>query len=159
MLKLLAAVSLNNVIGRDNTLPWRIPSDLTRFRHITMGATLIMGRRTYESLPAQKLPGRNLIVLTEGGGANVPRIRFIPSLEEALDVTKDDRVFVIGGATVFERALAWADEVLITRVLADVEGDTFFPALPNRFRLMNIPVEMHHSGDEYKTQNEVWSAS
>jgi dihydrofolate reductase len=124
-----------------------------------MGATLIMGRRTYESLPPHKLPGRNLIILTEGGGTNIPRIRFIPSLEEALHTSKDDRVFVIGGATVFEQALPWADEVLITRVLADVEGDTFFPPLPNRFRLMNIPVELQHEGDEYKTRNEMWSAT
>ncbi len=127
---LVAAVARGGVIGRDNTIPWRIPADLARFREITMGHPVVMGRRTWDSIPGRfrPLPGRRNLVVTRnpkwyGDGAEVAG-----SLEEALRLAGDDGdVFVIGGAQIYSAALPLADELLLTEIDADVEGDTTFP--------------------------------
>lgn len=123
---LVVARSLNGVIGRGGTLPWHIPADLKRFKAITMGTAMIMGRKTFESLPGL-LPGRRHIVLTRdsswrGEGAEVAH-----SAEEALRLAGNDPVSVIGGADVFALFLPKADRVELTEVLFDIEGDTVMP--------------------------------
>lgn len=120
---MIVARAENGVIGRDGTLPWHIPADLKRFKALTMGTVMIMGRRTFESLPGL-LPGRRHIVLTRdrswsAGGAEVVR-----DVHEALQLAADERVSVIGGADVFRLFLPLADRIELTEVLDKVPGDT-----------------------------------
>ena len=129
---LIAAMTLNQVIGRDGKLPWNIPEELAWFKARTLGHTVIMGRKTWESLPekSRPLPTRWNIVVTsqpdyQADGAIVAR-----SLTHALDMAQPGTsVFVIGGASLYEQALPMADAVLISLVHQLVEGDTYFPKL------------------------------
>jgi dihydrofolate reductase len=129
-LSLVAAVAHGGVIGREGTIPWRIPEDMARFRELTTGHAVVMGRRTWDSLPDRfrPLPGRRNVVVTRNpawraGGADAAE-----SLEAALALLEQEgRVFVIGGAELYAAALPLADELLLTEIELDVAGDTFFP--------------------------------
>jgi dihydrofolate reductase len=129
-LSLVAAVAHGGVIGREGTIPWRIPEDMARFRELTTGHAVVMGRRTWDSLPDRfrPLPGRRNVVVTRNpawraGGADAAE-----SLEAALTLLEQEgRVFVIGGAELYAAALPLADELLLTEIELDVAGDTFFP--------------------------------
>lgn len=149
-LTLVVAVSENGVIGREGGLPWRLSDDLRRFKRLTMGACMIMGRKTYDSI-GRPLPGRRSLVLTrqpaqesvpESESSNVG-VRFVPTLDAALEVAAKaglrlDVAFVVGGAEVYRLALPRADRVQLTRVHAIVEGDTTFPDLdPTQWELID----------------------
>jgi dihydrofolate reductase len=123
---LVLARSLNGVIGREGKLPWHLPADLKRFKSITMGTAMIMGRRTFESLPGL-LPGRRHIVLTRDRAWHADGAEPAHSLDDALDLAGDDPVSVIGGADVFALALPVADRIELTEVLSDIPGDTVMP--------------------------------
>jgi dihydrofolate reductase len=123
---LVVARSLNGVIGREGKLPWHIPADLKRFKAITMGSAMVMGRRTFDSLPGL-LPGRRHIVLTRDRTWSAPGAEVAHSLDDALAIAGDDAVSVIGGADVFALALPIADRIELTEVLSDIEGDTVMP--------------------------------
>lgn len=126
-LSCIVAVSENGVIGRDNDLPWHLPDDLNRFKSLTMGHPIVMGRKTYDSI-GRPLPGRRSVVLTRSSEYAPEGVTVVGSLDEALDACEGEvEVFVIGGASLFAEALPRADRVYLTRVLATVEGDTFFP--------------------------------
>jgi dihydrofolate reductase len=124
---LIWAQSANRVIGRDGALPWRIPEDMERFRSLTMGATVVMGRLTWESLPARfrPLPGRRNVVLTRTPGYDAPGAEVVGSLEEAL--ASAEVVWVAGGAAVYAAALGVADVLEVTDVDLEVEGDVTAP--------------------------------
>ena len=127
---LLAAVARGGVIGRDGTVPWHVPEDMARFRELTTGHTVVMGRRTWESLPDRyrPLPGRRNIVVTRNAAWSADGAERAGSLEAALALAAGaEHVFVIGGAEIYAAALSLADELLLTEVDLDVEGDTFFP--------------------------------
>jgi len=130
----IAAVALNGVIGRGNTIPWHLPEDFKWFKAVTMGHVLVMGRRTFESI-GRPLPGRETIVLTRSGWTH-PGVRTAPSLDQ-LPLAADDprRVFIAGGAEIYRQALPLCGELLLTRVKQTVEGDTFFPPFADRFEL------------------------
>lgn len=154
---IIAAVALNNVIGRNGAMPWHIPSDLRRFKEFTMGKTLSMGRRSYESLPPLKLPGRDIIVLSRGSGMNKPGLRYAHSLEEAMVMPRQSRELIIaGGATVYEEALKYAERMIITRVRARPEGDTYFPDFGEEWDVENTPTFERGAKDEYDTALELW---
>jgi len=124
---LIAAVAANGVIGRDNKLPWRLPDDLKHFKALTMGRPMIMGRKTWESLPG-RLPGRPHIVVTRNGDYRAEGAAVVDSLNAAIDAAGAvDEVFVIGGAQLYGQALAIADQLQLTEIAADFEGDTHFP--------------------------------
>jgi dihydrofolate reductase len=124
---IIVAASLNGVIGRDRGLPWHIPEDLKWFKSLTMGHSIIMGRRTYESL-GRLLPGRTSIVVTRDRRWTLPGGVVVHSLPEALRAAAGDpEAFVIGGAELFDAAMDFADRVYLTRVLIECPGDTFFP--------------------------------
>lgn len=128
ILSLIAAVSENNVIGNKGTLPWHLPDDLRRFRRLTEGCPIIMGRKTHESI-GKPLAGRTNIIITRHK-RKVEGCRVVHSLKEALKVSRAFgavEVFVIGGGEIYTRALPLADHFYLTRVHAEVEGDTFFP--------------------------------
>ena len=120
---LIVARAANGVIGRDGTLPWHIPADLKRFKALTMGSVMVMGRKTFDSLPGL-LPGRRHIVLTRDPSWTAEGAERAHSTEEALAIAGDERVSVIGGAHIFELFLPLASRIELTEVLDDVPGDT-----------------------------------
>jgi dihydrofolate reductase len=125
---IVAALSANNVIGRDNGLPWHLSTDLKRLKALTMGHHLIMGRRTYESV-GRPLPGRTTIVVTRGS-YTAEGVLIAHSFEEAMRMAEErgeTEAFILGGGEIFALALHRADKMELTRVHADVEGDTWFP--------------------------------
>jgi dihydrofolate reductase len=126
----IVAHSRNRVIGRDGDLPWHLPTDMKRFRELTSGGTVVMGRKTYESLPERfrPLPNRRNLVLSRDPGYSAPGAEVFPDLASALAAAGDD-VFVIGGGATYAEALSVADRVYATEIDADVDGDTFFPEL------------------------------
>lgn len=125
---LIVARARNGVIGRDNTLPWRLRADLQHFKQRTQGCPLIMGRKTWESLPGM-LPGRPHIVISRQADYSAPGARVVGSLADALSACSNaERAFVIGGAQIYAEALDMADVLWISEIAADVEGDTCFPA-------------------------------
>lgn len=125
---IVAAVGRNRVIGVDGRLPWRIPEDLARFKAMTMGHALVMGRATFESI-GRALPGRSNIVLTRRPGWSYEGVDPAASLEEALAIAADrgQDVYVAGGAEVYRQALEMADAMELTEVDASPDGDTWFP--------------------------------
>ncbi|MET0279643.1 MAG: dihydrofolate reductase [Steroidobacteraceae bacterium] len=123
------AASDNDVIGRDNALPWHLPADLAQFKRLTMGKPILMGRRTFESI-GRPLPGRRNLVMSRGG-FSAPGVETVRSVEEALAlVAGEPELANIGGAEVFRLALPRTDVIYLTRVHCTVQGDTFLPPLP-----------------------------
>ena len=131
LVSLIAALSRNGVIGRDNAMPWHLPADLKRFKALTLGHPVIMGRKTWDSILAtlgKPLPGRSSIVLTRKPGAALPGATVAASMAAAIAAAGTvDEVFVIGGAEIYALALPFAGRLHLTEIDADVEGDTFFP--------------------------------
>lgn len=125
-LAIIAAVADNAVIGRDNDLPWRLSEDLRRFKALTLGNPVIMGRRTFESM-GRPLPERRNIVLSTTPGYGAPGIEVYGSLDEALAAIDGGLAFILGGQRLFAEALPRADLLYLTRVRASVEGDVTFP--------------------------------
>jgi len=126
-LSIIAAVARNRVIGINNTLPWHLPEDLKRFRALTMGHHIIMGRKTYESL-GRLLPGRTTVIVSRSKDYAVPGALVAASLDAALALCGDDpEVFVIGGAELYLAAIQRADRLYLTEIDRDFDGDTFFP--------------------------------
>lgn len=123
---IVAAVARNGVIGKEGGLPWRLPDDLRRFKELTWGHTLIMGRRTYESI-GKPLPGRETIVVTRQERWTAPGVRVAGSLEQALEMAGDTEIFVVGGGEIYAEALKVADFLDLTEVDAAPDGDVMFP--------------------------------
>ena len=123
---IIAAVSENNVIGSGNALPWRIPEDLARFKALTLGNTLIMGRKTYESI-GRPLPGRTTVVLTRREDFHAEGVLVAHDPEAALSLVKGGTAFVAGGADVYRLFLPFASKLFLTRVHGVYDGDTSFP--------------------------------
>ncbi len=126
---LIAAMAANRVIGRDNSIPWDIPGEQTRFKEITMGHSLIMGRKTWESI-GRPLPGRRNIVVSRNTVFQAPGAEVVHSLEEGITLSahrQEEKLFVIGGAQLYRLALDRADTLILTRLEQKVVGDTFFP--------------------------------
>jgi dihydrofolate reductase len=123
---LVVARARNGVIGRGGKLPWHIPADLKRFKALTMGSAMVMGRKTFESLPGL-LPGRRHIVITRDRGWSAEGAEVGHSVDEAIQLAEGERVSVIGGAEIFRLFLPIADRIELTDVLADIEGDTLLP--------------------------------
>ena len=148
-ISLIVAMAANRVIGRDNALPWRLPADLRRFKKVTMGHTLVMGRKTYESI-GRPLPGRRTVVVTRRTGwtaTNHPdAVQVVHSLEEALAAASgESEVFVAGGGEIFREILPRADRIHLTRIDAEIPGDTTFPDFdPTAWKIVE---EEHHEPD------------
>jgi len=141
VISIIAAVAQNGVIGRDNQLPWHIPGDLKRVKALTKGKDLIMGRKTFESLPGI-LPGRKHIVVTrntltvpEQYRAQVERVSDLPALL-AEKADSPDEAFIFGGETLYRQALPYCHTIYLTEVMVNAEGDTYFPPIDKAvFRL------------------------
>lgn len=132
IISLVVAVSRNGVIGRDGGLPWHISSDLKRFKAITMGKPVIMGRKTWESLPRRPLPGRTNIVVTRQEGFTAAGAHIARDADEAIAIAARENppeICVIGGGDIYRQLMPRADRLYLTEVQMDVEGDTHFPAV------------------------------
>jgi dihydrofolate reductase len=148
-LSIIAALSSNNVIGRNNQLPWHIGTDLKRFKALTMGHHLIMGRRTFDSV-GRPLPGRVNVVITSNPAFSADGIVVVHSLEEGIRLATDSgdaEPFIAGGAVVFEQAIHRAERMYLTRVHAELEGDTFFPEFDD-VREWQLTDSEHFEADE-----------
>lgn len=146
MLSLILALADNRVIGRDNDLPWHLPRDLKRFKRLTTGHTLVMGRKTWDSI-GRPLPRRRSLVLSRDPSFEAPGAEVFADLASALAATvAGEQVFVIGGASLFAEALPRADRLELTWIHAEVEGDVRCPPLAlEDFSLIG---EEHHPADE-----------
>lgn len=123
----VVAMDERGLIGRDNDLPWRLSADLQYFRRITMGKPILMGRKTHESI-GRALPGRQNIVVSSLPGYQAAGCDVVNSIDKALTVAADaDEIMVIGGSSLFEQMFDMADKLYLTRVHAELEGDTWFP--------------------------------
>lgn len=150
-LGLVVAVAENGVIGRDGDLPWRLPDELKYFKRLTVGHTLIMGRRTFESI-GRPLPRRRTLVLTRDPDWQAEGVESFADLPAAVDAATDDaaaddhRIFVVGGSSVYAAALPRTDHLFWTRIHAEVDGDTRFPAVDwDAWRLVGSE---RHGADE-----------
>ena len=129
MISIIVAASTNNTIGVDGDLPWRLPEDLKRFKSITMGKPMIMGRTTFESI-GRALPGRRSIVLSRQAGFEAPDCDVVSSVADALKIAGDvEEVMIIGGGDIYRQFLPMADRIYFTRIDAHIEGDTRFPEI------------------------------
>ncbi len=130
MLSLIAVIGKNRELGKDKELLWHIPGDLPRFKKITMGHPIIMGRKTYESV-GNPLPGRTNIVITHDQSFDVAGLAVTHSLDEALELAKvsegSDEIFIIGGGEIYKQVMSHADRLYLTLVDREAEADTFFP--------------------------------
>src|SRR5665647_506999 len=130
MISIIVAVSEDGGIGKDNELLWHISEDLKRFKRLTTGHTLIMGKKTWDSLPRKPLPGRKNIVLTDVFGESFDSSLTAYSIEDALSkCEKDEEIFVIGGGSVYKQFMALADRLYITHVHKKAEADIYFPEI------------------------------
>ena len=132
---LIAAMAKNRVIGRGNGIPWHIPGEQQRFKTMTMGHTLVMGRKTFESI-GRPLPGRKTIIITRNPEYPAAGCSVAPSLAAALALCPDtETIFIAGGGEIYREALPLADAIYLTMLDREVEGDTLFPEVaPNQFR-------------------------
>lgn len=148
-LVLIAAVARNGVIGRDNALLWSLPEDMRHFRAVTLGAPVIMGRKTWASLPERfrPLPGRRNIVLSRNPRFEAPGADVVAGLDEALALARREaapRVFVIGGEQIYREALPRADELMLTEIERDFDGDAHFPAFGHD-TFAEVARQRHHA--------------
>ncbi|MBP1664260.1 MAG: dihydrofolate reductase [Bacteroidetes bacterium] len=127
---IIAAIADNLAIGKNNKLPWHLPADLKHFKQLTTGHAVVMGKRTFESLPNGPLPNRKNIVLTSIPEGNFDKYYEATSIKDALYLCEhEDEVFIIGGASIFSQAIKMVDYMYITWVHANFEADTFFPKI------------------------------
>jgi len=131
MITIIAAAGLNNELGKDNDLVWHLPDDFKRFKKLTTGHHIIMGRKTFESFP-KPLPNRIHLVITRNKNYNPEDAIVVHSMEEALKIAKDDeQPFIIGGGEIYKIGMSFADKIELTRVNNNFEADTFFPEIPS----------------------------
>ncbi|MDT3424696.1 dihydrofolate reductase [Paenibacillus forsythiae] len=127
-ISLIWAMGEGGVIGKDGGMPWRLPRDFAFFKAQTMGKTMLMGRKTWDSLGRRALPGRTSVILTRDEGFAPEGAETVHSLEEALELGRgQDELMVIGGAEIYRMTLPFADKLIVTRIEESFAGDTFFP--------------------------------
>ncbi len=135
-MKAIVACALNGVIGCHNTLPWHLPEDLKFFKAMTLGHTLVMGRKTFESLP-KLLTGRKTIILSKQA-LNVPEAQVIHCFEELFDLKTEGELWICGGAQIYALALPYCQELYLTRVKQSPVGDTYFPSFETSFVMAEV---------------------
>lgn len=146
MITLIAAASENNALGKDNQLVWHLPNDFKRFKEITSGHYIIMGRKTFESFP-KPLPNRTHIIITRQKNYKVENCIVVNSIKEAIDASpKNEDIFIIGGAEIYNQSIDFADKIELTRVHANFEADAYFPEInTTNWKLI---FEENHKKDE-----------
>lgn len=157
MISIIVAIAKNRAIGKDNKLLWHLPDDLKRFKKITEGHVVIMGQKTYESLPKRPLPRRTNIVLTDDEDFNPEGAIVVNSIQGALLEARRyndfGEIFIIGGASVYRQFLPLADKLYITQIDKEFEGDVFFPVLDDGWVLKS---EDPQKGEGFNYSYQVW---
>jgi len=162
IISLIVAASENNAIGKDNQLLWHLPNDMKFFKNTTWGMPVVMGRKTYDALAGEPLPGRFNFVITrqKDWKPNTEKVTVAPSLETALEAAKATdckETFVIGGGEIYKESMPIADRIYITRVHAQLDGDTYFPPIDNNdWELMDnrdFPADEKHA---YPYSFQLW---
>ncbi|NOR86415.1 MAG: dihydrofolate reductase [Bacteroidales bacterium] len=149
MLSIIVATSENNAIGKDNDLIWYISDDLKRFKKLTTGHTILMGRKTYNSLPNGALPNRKNIVLTRDRSLQLPRCEMSYSMDDVIEkyAHSKDEVFVIGGGSIYKKLLPFSQKIYLTKVHASFDADVFFPEI-NEDQWDILHEEHHQKGEK-----------
>jgi len=142
---IIAAMASNRVIGRDNRMPWHLPADLRRFKRLTMGQDLIMGRRTFESI-GRPLPGRRTIVVSRRAAYNPDGVLAVSSVDAALEAAQGLEVFIAGGADIYRQTLDRAQRLYLTLIEDSFEGDAWFPEFERDD--WNVVAEERHEPDQ-----------
>lgn len=139
-LSLIVAVAANRAIGKGNDLLWHLSEDLKRFKAITTGHTILMGRKTYESFPKRPLPNRFHLVLSRDAQIDNPHVKVVRSVEEALEnLPQQEESFLIGGGSVYKLFLPYCKKIYLTEIDKSFEADTFFPELdPERWKVEDV---------------------
>jgi dihydrofolate reductase len=156
MIAIIVAASENNVIGREGELPWRLSDDLKRFKAVTMGKPIVMGRKTWESI-GRPLPGRHNIVITRQTGFEAAGCDVVSSIAEAIAVAGDAvEIMVIGGSEIYALFLPQVQRVYLTRVHAEIEGDAVFPPLGDEWRLVSDEAHAADASNEYDVSFRIY---
>lgn len=147
MLTLIAAASENNALGKDNDLVWHLPDDFKRFKDLTSGHYIIMGRKTFESFP-KPLPNRTHVIITRQNNYEVPQgCIVVNSLKKAIEICPEDKeVFIIGGGEIYKQSIDLAEKIELTRVHTTIEADTFFPEIDEK--VWEVVQKEYHPKDE-----------
>ncbi len=161
---IIVAVSRNGVIGRDGDMPWRLSTDLKRFKALSMGKPLVMGRKTFESVGSKPLPGRPHVIVSRNAVIEMPGVETATSVKEGLEQarvlareTGADALCVVGGGEIYRQTIADADELHVTHVETDLEGDTYFPAIePDLFELVEETAVPAGEKDNYPTRYAIY---
>lgn len=153
-LSIIVAVAENRAIGKNNDLLWHLSDDLKRFKKLTTGHPVVMGRRTWESLPKRPLPGRRNIVFTQNPDFKAEGAEVVHSVNGLFEALKDcdEEVFIMGGAAIYNLLLPFTNRLYVTRVYRDFDGDVFFPVIDmSEFNLVNLgdPLFDEESGLDY----------
>jgi dihydrofolate reductase len=155
-ISMIVAASENGVIGKDGDMPWRLSADLKNFKKITSGHTIVMGRKTWDSIQ-RLLPGRTTVIVTRRENFEVEGAIVVNSLDAALSATEDNDPFIVGGAEIYRLGLSRVSRIYLTRVHAEIDGDTFLPKI-DFSRWKKVESEFHKA-DEKNSQDytfEVW---
>lgn len=151
IISIIVAIDENSAIGKDNNLLCHLPNDLKHFKAITQGHPVIMGRKTFESLPKGALPNRRNVVITRNKELNFERCEMVSSLEEAINLCQDEtEIFIIGGGTIYKEAIKLADKLYLTRIHHRFEeADTFFPEIKQN-EWQEVSREDYESDEKHK---------
>ena len=152
MVQMIWAQARQGVIGKGGTIPWHLPEDLAHLKRMTLGSTVIMGRKTWDSLPNKfrPLPGRKNLVLTRNTDWQAAGAQSFENLAQALDAcTQEQTVWIIGGAEIYRQAMEFASVAHVTEIDADIEGDTFAPTLDAAWRLVSGAPQIASNGTRY----------
>ena len=156
IISLIVAAAENGVIGRKGDLPWRLSDDLKRFKTVTMGKPIVMGRKTYESI-GRPLPGRQNIVITRQPGYSAEGCDVVATVEQAVEVANDaEEIMVIGGSEIYALFLPAARRLYLTRVHAEVDGDAFFPTPGDEWNLVSDEPHAADEKNEYDVSFQVY---
>ncbi|HEX3024570.1 MAG TPA: dihydrofolate reductase [Chitinophagaceae bacterium] len=160
LISIIVAASANNAIGKNNQLLWKLPKDLKFFKNTTWGNAIVMGRKTFESLGNKPLPGRLNIVITRQQGWNANGVTVVHSLDDAVFFAKSHNykeLFVAGGGEIYKEAMAKANQIYLTRVHTEIDGDTFFPEInANKWQIetdAEFPADAKHA---YPFSFQLW---
>lgn len=147
MISLIAAVSKNGVIGDSNKLIWHLPADLKRFKELTVGHSIVMGRKTYESI-GRPLPDRRNIIITRDENYKVQDCEIVNSIEEALLITNND-CFIIGGGEIYKQTVTLANKIYLTLIDSDFVGDTYFPDIDQKWFVCDEQAQIKDEKNPY----------
>ncbi|RLD85157.1 MAG: dihydrofolate reductase [Bacteroidetes bacterium] len=157
-ISIIVAIAANNAIGKDNDLLWHISKDLKRFKKLTDGHFIVMGKRTYFSLPKRPLPNRTNMVITDVPGEQIDDCLMAYSIEDAIEkMDRESENFIIGGGSIYRQFIPYADKLYITRVFKEFEADTFFPEIPlNEWKLTEKQVVNDDPQNDFTYSFEIY---